>query len=130
MNRKNLKKLRNNASAAVSRAVKNGNLPRLDGIIKCKDCGIQASEYDHRNYTKPLEVEPVCGDCNKKRGKGFPFADLSKTKYGKHLEKIRKRNIRIVSDYFNGVSRVVLMKRHGISRRHFFYIISKHGKKI
>lgn len=25
-------------------------------------------DYDHRDYTKPLSVEPVCRSCNKLRG--------------------------------------------------------------
>lgn len=65
----------NNAAAIASRAhqrvfraVLSGLLPRLDGSIKCADCGGAANEYDHRDYTRPLDVEPVCGSCNSKRG--------------------------------------------------------------
>ena len=39
----------------------------------CVDCGAQAEDYDHRDYNKPLEVEPVCHRCNMKHGKGKPF---------------------------------------------------------
>ena len=35
---------------------------------KCVDCGKQASEYDHRDYDKPEQIEPVCASCNRKRG--------------------------------------------------------------
>jgi hypothetical protein len=34
----------------------------------CVDCGAKAYCYDHRDYRKPLEVEPVCRSCNKRRG--------------------------------------------------------------
>jgi hypothetical protein len=34
----------------------------------CCDCGADAKNYDHRDYTKPLEVDPVCFSCNYKRG--------------------------------------------------------------
>jgi hypothetical protein len=34
----------------------------------CADCGKPATDYDHRDYRKPLEVEPVCHSCNLKRG--------------------------------------------------------------
>jgi len=35
---------------------------------KCVDCGEKAYCYDHRDYAKPLEVEPVCRRCNVRRG--------------------------------------------------------------
>jgi hypothetical protein len=37
-------------------------------LFACVDCAKAASEYDHRNYLMPLEVQPVCRGCNKKRG--------------------------------------------------------------
>ena len=55
----------------VSVAVYNGDLPRLDGSVPCTDCGQPAQEYDHRDYKKPLEVEPVCRECNAARGPGL-----------------------------------------------------------
>lgn len=42
----------------------------------CVDCGDPATDYDHRDYNKPLEVEPVCHACNMKRGKGVAFAPV------------------------------------------------------
>lgn len=46
-----------------------GVLPGLnDPDIRCVDCGAVANEYDHRDYSRPLEVDPVCGRCNKLRG--------------------------------------------------------------
>lgn len=38
--------------------------------LHCADCGIRAQCYDHRDYTKPLDVQPVCRRCNKARGPG------------------------------------------------------------
>ena len=38
----------------------------------CVDCGGPSTEYDHRDYNKPLEVEPVCSPCNKARGPAIP----------------------------------------------------------
>jgi len=55
----------------VSVAIYNGDLPRLDGLIPCEDCGRPAQEYDHRDYKKPLEVSPVCRECNAARGPGL-----------------------------------------------------------
>lgn len=61
------------AHAAVTRAIKRGELPRADSM-KCVDCGTQARDWDHRDYSKPLDVQPVCRSCNKKRGPGLPTA--------------------------------------------------------
>ena len=36
--------------------------------FKCVDCERPATVYDHRDYSKPLAVEPVCRSCNVMRG--------------------------------------------------------------
>ena len=60
------------AHAAVCVAIKKGKLkPAHDSY--CVDCGNPATEYDHRDYNKPLEVEPVCQSCNYKRGSAIPL---------------------------------------------------------
>ena len=60
-----------NAHKEVRRAVAKGTLRSLnDGNTKCIECGSVAKAYDHRDYTKPLQVEPVCITKKKKRGKG------------------------------------------------------------
>jgi len=46
-------------------------LPRLDGSVMCLDCDKPAQVYDHRDYNKPMEAEPVCYSCNSKRGPGI-----------------------------------------------------------
>lgn len=56
----------------VQEAVKNAQLPHISTQI-CVDCGKRAEHYDHRDYYKPLEVEPVCRGCNKRRGPGYPY---------------------------------------------------------
>lgn len=54
-------------------AVKIGFLPHPTGFT-CVDCKrVQAQCYDHRDYSKPLEVDAVCLPCNSKRGKGIPL---------------------------------------------------------
>lgn len=60
------------AAHLVSKAIRRGHLPRLDGRVTCADCGKSACYYDHRNYLEPLKVEPVCSSCNQLRGPGFP----------------------------------------------------------
>lgn len=60
------------AVAAVAAAVRDGYLsPPAEH--QCVDCGAQAQQYDHRDYRKPLVVEPVCRSCNKLRGPAIPL---------------------------------------------------------
>lgn len=51
-------------------AIRKGIFPDVTKL-ECRDCGKQAQVWDHRDYSKPLEVEPVCRACNKKRGPGL-----------------------------------------------------------
>jgi len=60
------------AKMAVYYAIQKGVLPSLKkNLIPCSDCGERATQYDHRDYNKPLDVSPVCLLCNQKRGKGI-----------------------------------------------------------
>lgn len=59
------------ALGAVTRAVASGALPR-PSTMPCADCGGLASCYEHRDYTKPLEVVPICRRCNQARGQAYP----------------------------------------------------------
>lgn len=65
------------AHSAVQAAIKRGVLPPLKGgHYACVDCGGIALEYDHRDYGRPLDVEPVCRSCNHARGTAiWPSAD-------------------------------------------------------
>jgi hypothetical protein len=60
---------RDKANNAVQKAIRDGLLLKPQ-TQACRDCGVVATEYDHRDYSKPLEVDPVCGWCNKRRGPG------------------------------------------------------------
>ena len=57
---------------AVTRAIRRGDLKPAKECV-CVDCGRQAKHYDHRDYNKPLEVEPVCAKCNHARGHAIPY---------------------------------------------------------
>lgn len=59
------------ALGRVRYAIQRGKLPRPDTLV-CADCGGQARCYDHRDYSMPLKVAPVCSKCNVKRGPGLP----------------------------------------------------------
>ena len=56
-----------NALSAVRTAIKQGKI-RPAHRFYCVDCGQPAKLYDHRDYSKPLEIEPVCRPCNTLRG--------------------------------------------------------------
>lgn len=58
---------------AVWKAIQAGALAPLDGHIPCMDCGAPEAQYDHRDYNRPLDVEPVCGSCNRNRGPAIPY---------------------------------------------------------
>ena len=55
----------------VARAVREGVLAH-PASFPCVDCGGAATEYEHRDYNKPLEVEPTCRSCNLRRGPAIP----------------------------------------------------------
>jgi hypothetical protein len=60
------------ARQLVGYHVRAGNL-RPASDFACVDCGRPATDYDHRDYTKPLIVEPTCRSCNLQRGPGHPY---------------------------------------------------------
>lgn len=70
--RKVIKRIHKAVSVTVAGAVKRGALKSI-WTQKCVDCGAPASDYDHRDYGKPLEVQPVCNECNIKRGPALKF---------------------------------------------------------
>lgn len=55
------------AIGAVSKAKLSGQI-RPASAHNCVDCGASAAHYDHRDYGRPLDVEPVCHSCNMRRG--------------------------------------------------------------
>lgn len=63
------------AAAAVAGAIRRGLL-RRPSEFSCTDCGKPATCYDHRDYTKPLDVQPVCRSCNVMRGPADIWPEL------------------------------------------------------
>lgn len=55
------------ALLAVRGAVIAGLLPPVT-TLRCVDCDFPASIYDHRDYSRPIDVVPVCASCNQRRG--------------------------------------------------------------
>ena len=68
--RKAYKESQIRAGMAVSGAIQEGKLANLkETVISCTDCKkSRATVYEHRDYAKPLEVDPVCNRCNRLRG--------------------------------------------------------------
>ncbi len=60
----------------VQIAIRDGYLPKPSTLL-CQDCGQPAQVYDHRDYNRPLDVEPVCHACNVKRGPAVPFVHVN-----------------------------------------------------
>lgn len=74
------------AHAMVNAAVRKGILPDLNrGEYACVDCGAVAFIYEHRDYSRPLEVEPTCKSCNKRRGTAI-WPDASRFNFAKLTE--------------------------------------------
>lgn len=71
------------ARLLVSEAVKRGEMPHVS-TLPCADCGKPAECYDHRDYTKPLEVAAVCKGCNNRRGPGLPLPTKEDGQVNKH----------------------------------------------
>ncbi len=75
---------------AVHIAISRCRLPEIESC-RCVDCGAPAECYDHRDYTKPLQVEPVCKGCNNRRGPGLPLPSAEDGGYNKIPGKTAKR---------------------------------------
>lgn len=66
------KPLARRAQKLVQSRVRSGVMPSASEL-DCADCGRPATDYEHRDYTKPLEVVPTCRSCNLLRGPGYPY---------------------------------------------------------
>ena len=74
-------RLRGSAAQKVNSAIKKGLLPNLKKQeISCVDCRNRATMYHHEDYTKALEVDPVCGSCNIVRGTNAPILPQDSSK--------------------------------------------------
>ena len=67
-------RLRSVARSRVGNAIRKGTLSKATQFM-CVDCGKPAECWDHRDYTKPLDVDPVCRPCDVLRGPGLPATD-------------------------------------------------------
>lgn len=48
-----------------------------DGLTKCADCERAASCWEHRDYRFPLQVDPCCQWCNRRRGRAMTAHEYS-----------------------------------------------------
>ena len=61
------------AQALVQIEISRGAIPHPKSL-RCVDCDAPAVEYEHRDYNRPLHIEPICRSCNLKRGPAIPRA--------------------------------------------------------
>lgn len=53
-------------------AVMDGLIRRLpDGETACIHCDAPATCWEHRDYRKPIDVQPACDSCNTRLGRGM-----------------------------------------------------------
>lgn len=58
------------ASRAIAKQIRCGDRkPAAEHV--CVDCARPARDRDHRDYLRPLDVEPVCRPCNQRRGPAY-----------------------------------------------------------
>lgn len=91
--------IRSPAGREVQRAIADGRLPDLrTQHVDCQDCGRRATVYDHRDYDRPLDVDPVCRSCNCRRGHAKQIAEYKAqhqiTRPRKYLTVRRIRRLR------------------------------------
>lgn len=67
------------AQQIVTWEIWEGRLPKASTLL-CVDCGKKAHDWDHRDYNKPLDLEPVCAKCNQARGPGIPLKSYKPSK--------------------------------------------------
>jgi hypothetical protein len=53
------------AHQKVRYAIRSGKLPKPSDCT-CAHCGVPAKEYHHEDYSKPLDVIPICKSCHYK----------------------------------------------------------------
>lgn len=60
------------AASVLRKEIRKGNMLKAKDIgLACVDCGSAAEVWEHRDYTKPLDVDPCCISCNLRRGKAY-----------------------------------------------------------
>lgn len=64
-------RIKRNARAKMRYHVKIGNIPPIKAR-QCNRCPAQAEHYHHHDYSRPLDVEPLCVPCHKRHHHGTP----------------------------------------------------------
>lgn len=115
------------AERQLAAAIKSGLLLKASNHA-CVDCGKPATGYDHRDYSKPLDVVPVCQSCNCKRGPGLPWPDniIRDENYSRELHRaaagaIAKYGSPIAAATALGISNSDALYRTSIGRRKYIY---------
>ena len=95
-----------------------GLVPAIQGQ-KCVDCDDWATEYDHRDYRRYMDVEPVCQLCNAKRGQGFPPTNSAPVEVWWYSENRSWRAVWFDFDEDDIAMLDLLAEHHGITAKDY-----------
>lgn len=73
-----VERVRRSVYLKLRRAIQRKIIPKIKRGVICVDCGGQAEHYDHRDYSKPFDVQSVCRICNYKRGPAISYLNKAK----------------------------------------------------
>lgn len=68
--------MRKSISKRLRYAIDTGKLKDWRGQ-KCNFCGESAIGYEHRDYSQPFDVTPICRSCNWKLGPASNFVEMA-----------------------------------------------------
>ena len=94
----------------ISYAVRTKIVPRAKDCI-CIDCGKSAYCYDHRDYSKPTEIEPVCGRCQGLRGPGLPYPITTAKLIGLYEKELQQAFCKHISNKKNTKNEILEAKK-------------------
>ncbi len=120
--------IKDQVRSVVLCAIKSGDLSPISKKDRCTDCGSPAFCYDHRDYSKPLDVEKVCRKCNWRRGPGkldpnqCDMPTPGKTRRG-------KRNMEIIEKAISGESAASIARALNMTPQRVGQIIKAQAPK-
>lgn len=128
--------LRSVATKELTSAIERGDIPHPKTML-CADCSKPAQCYDHRDYSKPLQVVPVCLSCNCLRGPALTNVDSlvekaprpprpqppKNTRYGKWIAMAKKMRSEVLRLHLEGNRPADIARCTGVSPQRVSQII-------
>lgn len=109
------------ARLLVTQAIESGSIPKASDV-KCKRCGKQAYHYHHNDYTKPLDITPLCRKCHV-----IVHTELNKQRFKELQDK--KPDIKFMNaTEFNLMTGIFRYLK--ILRKYQSIIVVRHGKPV